>query len=228
MNKNYKINSSDNSQSGNVLVYVLIAIVLFAALGFTLSRQTQNSSTKEIDAAKADLYALELLSYGAQVKLVIDQMIFTGSNISGLIFTLPNEAGFATSPHIHKVFHPEGGGLSPSNLPKKSIAEISSPPSAGWYLGRFNNVEWSKGSGNDVILTAHQITKAVCEKINKNITGSISIPALIGDLDDYLVDTTNNIDLTAAACAACEGYVTLCVSNSAVNTYSFYNIVAER
>ena len=203
---------NNNNQSGNVLVYVLIAIVLFAALGFTLSRQTQNSSSKEIDKAKADLLAMENLSYATQAKLVIDQMMFTGSNISGLVFTLPSEAGFATSPYIHKVFHPEGGGLTPM---------------AGWYLGRFNNIEWSKGAGDDVVLTAHQIEKSVCESINKNITGSTTIPALTGEIDDYLIDTATNNDLTSAVCAACDGYMSLCVSNSGITTYSFYSVLAD-
>ncbi len=224
MNKNY----NKNSQSGNVLVYVLIAIVLFAALGFTLSRQTQNSSTKEIDSAKADILAMDMLSYSVQTKSVIDQMIFTGSNIAGLVFTLPSEAGFGTSPHIHKIFHPEGGGLSLANLPSKATAQVSTPPDAGWYLGRFNNVEWSKGSGTDVILTAHQIAKPVCESINKNVTGSITIPALTGSLSTYLVDTGTNNDLTAAVCAACDGYMSLCVSNNAADTYSFYSVLVDR
>ncbi len=222
-----KKRGKNQSQNGNVLVYVLIAIILFAALGFTLSRQTQNSSTKEIDTAKASLYAMEILSYSEQAKLVIDQMIFTGSNIAGLVFMLPSESGFNTAPHIHKVYHPEGGGLSLTNIPAKAIAQTSSSPAAGWYMGRFNNVEWSKGAGSDIILTAHQISKPVCEKINKNITGSITIPALNGDLDDYLIDTSTDNDLTTAICAACEGYMSLCVSNSAADTYSFYSVIAE-
>ncbi len=218
-------NRNKNSQNGNVLVYVLIAIVLFAALGFTLSRQTQNSSTKEIDSAKADILAMDMLSYSVQAKSVIDQMVFTGSNIAGLVFTLPSEAGFSTSPHIHKVFHPEGGGLTLANLPAKAKAQTLSTPPAGWYLGRFNNIEWSKDSGTDVILTAHQIAKPICESINKNITGSVAIPALSGSLSNYLVDTGTNNDLTAVVCAACDGYMSLCVSNSAADTYSFYSVL---
>ncbi len=219
---------NENNENGNVLVYVLIAIVLFAALGFTLSRQTQNASTKEIDDAKAELYAMDLITYATQARLVLDQMIFTGSSIDDFIFTLPSEAGFSTAPHIHKVYHPQGGGLTPANLPPQAVNQVSSSPAAGWYLGLFNNVEWTKTAATDVILTAYQISKPVCEAINKKITGSKTIPALTGNMEDYLIDTTTNNNLTSAICAACDGYVTLCVSNSGVNTYSFYSIVAER
>jgi len=217
-----------NSQNGNVLVYVLIAIVLFAALGFTLSRQTQNSNTKDIDAAKAELYAMEILTYSTQAKLAIDQMIFTGSRVNELDFTLPSEEGFLTEPYINKVYHPEGGGLSPANIPIKATKEISKSPAYGWYLGRFNNIEWTKNDRNDVLLTAHQISKIVCETINKKITDSKIIPVINGDLSTYIIDTSSNNDLTSEICSGCDGYVTLCVSNKSGDMYSFYSILSDK
>lgn len=217
-----------STENGNALVYVLIAIVLFAALSFTLSRNMGGSSTKEIDTARAELYAIELIAYSAQVKSVIDQMTFTGTRFNTLDFTQPSEADFNTAPHIHKIFHPQGGGLTPINLPDRTIKEISTNPKAGWYLGLFNNVEWTKGTGTDIILTAHQISKAVCRAINDKITNSTTIPVIAGDLEDYLVDTGTNNTFTATSCADCEGYVALCVSNNTASTYSFYTIILDR
>lgn len=217
-----------STEDGNALVYVLIAIVLFAALGFTLSRNMSGSNTNEVDAARADLYAVELIAYTAQVKSILDQMSFTGTQISNLDFTKPGEAGFNTAPHIHKVFHPQGGGLTSTNLPPRIIKEKSTNPEAGWYLGLFNNVEWTRGTGTDVILTAHQISKAVCRAINDKITHSTTIPVLSGDLEDYLVDTGTNNEFTTGACADCEGYVALCISNNSADTYSFYSIILDR
>jgi len=214
--------------SGNALVYVLIAIALFAALGFTLSRQTQNASTSEIDRAKADLYAMQLITYATQAKSVLDQMMFTGTDIDDLDFTLPSESGFGTAPHIHKTYHPQGGGLTPANLPVKAVHETSSSPSAGWYMGRFNHVEWTDSTGTEVLLSAHQIDRTVCEAINDRITGSTTIPVLTGDLSDFLVDTSSDSDLTTAACSDCEGYATLCVRDSADTMYSFYAILVDR
>lgn len=217
-----------NTSSGNALIYVLIAIALFAALGFTLSRQTHNAGTGEIDAAKADIYAAQFLTYATQAKSVIDQMMFTGSNIDDLDFTLPSEAGFNVAPHIHKVYHPEGGGLTPNTLPAQTINQVSTPPDAGWYMGRFNNVEWTSSTGSDVILTAHQISKSVCEAIDEAITGSLTLPILKGNLEDFLVDSATDTDLTVTDCANCEGYMTLCIRNAADTAYSFYTILADR
>ncbi len=215
-------------EKGNALVYVLIAIALFGALSFTLARQSRDSGTSEIDEAKAQIYATELLTYSAQVRSVLDQMIYSGSNINDLDLTLPSEAGYSTAPYIHKVYHPQGGGLIQANIPTRAVSQISASPPAGWYLGRFNNVEWTATSGTDVILTAYQISRQVCEKINENLTGSTTIPALSGNMNLNLIDTGTNSDLDVAACAACDGHSTLCVSNSTVSAYSFYTIVAER
>ena len=217
-----------NTDAGNALIYVLIAIVLFAALGFTLSRQTTDSDVSEIDDAKVEFYAAQIIAYAAQAKSAVDQMTFTGSTITDFDFVLPGGAGYTTAPHIHKIFHPEGGGLTRGNLPPKAVLEISTPPDAGWHMGRFNNVEWTDSTGTDVILTAHQITKSVCEALNKKITGSTTIPALTGDLDDYLIDTATDNDLTVAVCASCESYMSLCVSDNTVSAYSFYTVLADR
>ncbi len=217
-----------HNERGNALIYVLIAIVLFAALSFTLTRQSRNSGTSEIDEAQAQIYATEFLTYSAQVRSVLDQMIFSGSDIDDLDFTQPSGSSFNTAPYLHKIFHPQGGGLTLNHIPEKASYQISSGLPTGWYLGRFNNVEWTPSAATDVILTAHQISKQVCQAINKSLTGSDTIPALSGNLNVNLIDYGTNDDLDTAACAACEGMSTLCVSNADVSAYSFYTIVADR
>ncbi len=216
------------AESGNALIYVLIAIVLFAALGFSLSRQTGGSNTKEIDQGKATLYSADIITYSTQAKSVLDQMMFTGTDFNEFDFVLPSEAAFNTPPHIHKVFHPQGGGLVPANLAVEAINQNDVVTPSGWYIGLFNNVEWTKSTGTDVMITAHQIAQKVCEEINLAITGSTTIPVLGGDLDDYLVDTATDNDLDIADCAGCEGYLSLCVSNAGADTFSYYSVVAER
>ena len=218
-----------NSEQGNALVYVLIAIVLFAALGFTLSRHQSNSDTSELIEAHAEIHALELISYASQAKSIVDQMVFSGTNLNNIDLTLPSEAGFSTAPHVHKVFHPQGGGLTPANLPQNAINEITTiPEGAGWYMGQVNSVEWTASTSTDIILTAYQITKPACEAINEKVTGSKVIPALTDDMHKYLIDSATDLELTNVICAACGGYMSLCVSNSTATAYSFYNVLAAR
>lgn len=234
MRKKYWTSAKDTNtaeqERGNALIYVLVAIALFAALGFTLSRQTSNSGgTDELSAAKAEMMATQLITYANQAKAAVDQMMFTGTTIDDLIFTQPGEAGFNIAPHIHKVYHPQGGGLTQSTIPSTARAEISTNPvGVGWYMGRFNNVEWTDSTQTDVILTAYQISEPVCAALNKLITGDDNIPALSSVLHEPLLESGSDIDLTSAICSKCEGYMSLCVANDAETAYGFYNIIADR
>lgn len=218
-------------EKGNALIYVLIAVALFAALGFTLMNQSRNEGTEELDDAKAELYATQLISYAAQAKSVLDQMYYSGTGVGEYVFLAPDDTGFNTAPHIHKVFHPAGGGLLKGSLPAAVVDQLSSTPAAGWYMGRFNNVEWTDTTGTDIILTAYQISQAVCSKINENITGSASIPSITNNAKTYLIDgaefSGTNSDLDTTACASCEGYMSLCVKDAG-NIYSFYTVLADR
>lgn len=219
-------------ERGNALIYVLIAIVLFAALSYTLARNTDTSEAGTLSADQAELYASQLISYSAQAKSVVDQMLFTGAQINDLDFTLPSEATFETPPNIYKVYHPDGGGLNLGTLSDTAKNEISTSPVAGWYLGRFNNVEWSATTNQDVILVAYQIDKTICENINEKVTGSTAIPALTTDMRLPLIDDSNysgtNADLTSVNCAGCVDQMSLCVQNSSGTAYSFYTVLADQ
>lgn len=216
-------------QKGNALIYVLIAIALFAALGFTLNRQTKGSNTSEINAAELEFQAAQLISYAAQTKSAIDQMMITGTSIAQLDFTKPGDAGFDTAPHIHKVFHPEGGGLQPVNLDRDVINQVEST-APGWYLENIINVEWTRSGATDVILTAYQINEPLCRVLNEKITGNSQISDLEipNDLSDFFADTSSNQDFTLSTCGDCENSLSLCVANEGFSSYAFYTVIVNR
>lgn len=222
-----------SSQSGNAFLYVLIAVVLFAALSFVMGRQTSDSSEAGgLSDQRAEMAATEIIGYSASVKSVVEQMTFTGSLPENLTFEKPGDATYATAPHINKVYHPEGGGLVEKQIPADAAESVTNDPPAGWYLGRFNTVEWSKSAAPDILLTAYQISKAVCEKINDKITGTTTIPVLGASARNLLVDDAEhggtNADFTVADCAACEGYPSLCVKDNAQEIYAYYSIIVDR
>lgn len=228
-----------NDERGNALVYVLIAIVLFAALSFTLSRQNDAGETGTLTEEKAELYASQLISYAAQAKQSVDRMLFEGATPAQIDFIPPSDAAFETGSDIRKLYHPDGGGLIESTLPDSLVNQIDTTPVAGWYIGRFNDMAWTEldSSGNpidDIILTAHQISQGACEKINNKILGrDIAIPALASGitLQNVLIDDTehsgSNVNLNATNCPGCENYPSLCISNNGATKFSFYSILSE-
>lgn len=222
-----------SSQRGNAFLYVLIAIALFAALSLVLGRQTSDTSEAEgVAGERTNMYATQILAHAASVKSIVDQMMATGTLPDNLSFVKPADAGYAAAPHIAKVYHPEGGGLTDKPLAAAIAGTVTSDPPAGWYLGRFNTVEWSPSAAPDVILTAFQISKAVCAQINEQVTGSTAIPVLGASARDLLVDAAAhggaNADFTVAACAACEGMTSLCVKDNAQEIYAYYSLIVDR
>jgi len=220
-------------ERGNALIYVLIAIALFAALSFTLSRQSGDSGGQShLSEEKAELYASQLISYAAQAKNAVEQLLFEGSTVDELDFVLPSDAAFETGSDIRKVFHPGGAGLSPGTIPEQLVSQVDTNPPAGWYMGMFNNVEWTESSAQDVILTAHQISRTACEQINEKVTGNTTIPATNVTLNLILIDdskhTGTNQPFNIANCGACEDMPALCISNAGGTKFSFYSILVDR
>lgn len=221
-------------ERGNALIYVLIAIALFAGLSFTLGRQTDTSEVGSLSEERAGLYATQLISYAAQSKSAVDQMLFTAaSDIDDLDFMAPTDVNFDTGTLIHKVYHPQGGGLNPGKIPADTINQVTNDPEPGWYLGRFNNVEWTETTGDDVILIAYQITEQICGMINEKINGSSTIPTMTNSIRNVMIDDTlhggTNVELTTDGgdiCPDCENMGSLCVQEGGI--FGFYTILADQ
>ena len=228
-----------NREHGNALIYVLIAIALFGALSMIMSRQGDTGEAGELPSQKAELYATEIGSYAAQAKSAVDQMLFSGGRIENLDFMLPG-AGFdagSSTDKIRRVYHPDGGGLIPGRLPEEAISYEGTGPVAGWYMGRFNNVEWTESTDTDVILTAYGIRREICEKLNEKLTGAATIPTLgIGAaavlVDDQYHVNGSNADFTTVTpgtpvCADCNKRASLCVKDQSSDIYAFYTVIAD-
>lgn len=222
-------------ESGNALIYILIVVALLAALNFTLARNTDTSEASGLSQDEIDIAAGQILQVSGQIKQAIDMMNYSGSRTDLLDFTTPDdEPNYSTPPHKHKVFHPDGGGAIMPRIPEKAVAQVSTDPVAQWYVGRFNNVEWTDTSADDVILVAHQISKAACESIDESLTGSTTIPALASGktLQDLLIydglHTGTNEDFDVVDCPDCEGWSTLCISDPGATMFSFYSIVVQQ
>jgi hypothetical protein len=220
-----------SAQRGNAAIYVLIVVALFAALSMIVARQHDNSESNGLSKEKLEIVANQVIAYPYQVKQAVEMMTMSGTDPSDLLFILPGEPGFSAGSPVAKVFHPEGGGLILARLPDEAIAQTSTDPVAGWYLGQFNNVAWTPTVKPDVMLVAHQISQDVCKSINKELTGSDAIPAMTDTIPDVLIDDsrhggTNVAEFDASICPDCENLPAICVSNG--GQYGFYSIILSR
>jgi len=217
-----------NKTSGNVLIYVLLAIVLFAALSFVLTKQLGKSgSTGRLDDDRAGLRAEELIQYATGVRSTIEQMRSLGNVLpTELSFVKQGETGYATGSNAAKVYHPGGGGLNVFTPGPELF--VSTSAKRGWNHQMGTNVDWTSTSASDVIYSFVDVDPAICAAINKRLYKDTAIPVvdktasalfINGDADDE--------DFLDADCDDCDGRVSLCVEDSAgVNV--FYNLVVSR
>lgn len=239
-------NSRKTHESGNATIYVLIVVALFAALAFTVARQNDSSESAMLSDEQADIIVGQIISYPYQVKQAIEMMTMTGADLDALDYIQPGMSGYDDKPQTKKIFHPGGGGLSLSRIPPDAIDPAAANPSAGWYLGTFNNVEWSQTAANDMILVAWPLKQQICERINERMTGKvevdgsniIKIPTLGNTIPNVLIDRdnppgttvhsgTNVTEFNIGTCADCEDKPTLCVKDSN-GRYGFYSVIISR
>jgi hypothetical protein len=227
--------SFTHREQGNALIYVLIVIALFAGLTFVLARQRGDGEAGAVATESVNVAATQIMTAAAQLKLGVDQMLYSGSKIDDLGFCRPGEACPSPAPAIHQVFQPEGGGLIMPDLPAGAIGQVDTNPAPGWYMGAFNNVEWTETTGNDVILAAHQISQPVCARIDELLTGVTPavIPAVSVPLARALIDAAKhtqapNVDLDKTICPGCDGKTALCVSDSGGTMFTYYNVIEQR
>jgi hypothetical protein len=214
------------------MIYILLALALLAGLTVALSRSADVGGDN-LDYEQNELLTSRTIAYAGSAKNVVDQMTMSGTSIDNLSYVRPNQTSFDTSPHHNKVYHPSGGGLTLA-ASDAGVFATGLTPQAGWYMGRFNNIAWTTTTAQDVIFTAYGISQAICQGINKKITGAITIPPLQGTGNPltYFVDSTissvANANLTNVECPQCEGYPSMCVSNGAGTIFAYYNIISAQ
>lgn len=214
-------------QSGNVLIYVLVAIVLFGAITMTFTRQMgQTGVSARLSEDQAGLHATELVQYATAVKNGVEQMMSLSHVQPNMLdFVKPGEAGYDTPPHGNKVHHPIGGGITPF----LDNADLYASGSArrGWQVQNATNVSWTYTNGTDVILSFVDVDPQVCAAINQRLYKDPTIPVYSGLVENVFMMGGTNSDFTGSNCTGCAGRANMCVQDTnGVNV--FYNVIVTR
>lgn len=106
------------SERGNAIIFILIAIALFAALSYTFMRSSQKGQGN-LTAGQAKLAAQEILSYGVNVQRAVEKLLARGCSETQISFENIYDYN---SDHVNPnappskechVFDPAGGGVTP-------------------------------------------------------------------------------------------------------------------
>lgn len=171
-----------SSQRGNVLFLILIAVALFAALSYAVTKSTSGggNAQQENDA----LRAAEIVQYASNVKISIDRMRIVGSCSDTQISFLNSVAagytnGSAPADNSCHVFHGDGGGVS-WQTPSSGINDGSD-----WlFLGGpqvhgVGKTDFDTAS-SELAMLLFNLNEGICNKINSGLGHSFSTPPVDG------------------------------------------------
>ena len=104
--------NTHHSESGNVLLYILIAVVLLSALTFAVS-QSNRGNVQQLSEDRARLLATEIVDYAEIISNAVAQLRLRGCSDTEISFENPIAAGYTNGTDTFcQIFHPDGGGIT--------------------------------------------------------------------------------------------------------------------
>lgn len=197
-----KKNKHRQSESGNVLFYILIAVVLFAALNFTVGNMMRGGNADMIGEEQAKLYAGEILDYARILKQGVQEMrINSGCNDSDIRFVASQTTGYGASVNNNcDIFHPSGGDVNyvPPNNDYGTGTE--------WLFVGANTVAGVGTASPDLVAILQNVNPQICTAINDKL----GVAAITDDTDGVAYSkftgtyaSSEQIDVTGNQSAAC-------------------------
>jgi hypothetical protein len=229
--------SGRSSESGNVLFLILVAVVLFAALSYAVTRSTGGSKGVEDDASVID--AAQLVQYPAGIRTAIMRMVIGGADPTSLEFNAPADFSMLSS-NVSGVFHPEGGAAGFQDAAPGIM--MNGQPGA-WYFNAEFEVEYmglqipGDFAGNDIVAFLPGIREGVCRRVNREGGAGDIIPNVTTDIsasytafmDDQYAAPSNEVHLGQAGNGSdvLAGQQQGCFRNNG-GDFVYYHVLVER
>jgi hypothetical protein len=171
-----------NSQRGNALFLILIAVVLFAALSYAITQSNRSGSNPNEESNLVG--AASVVSIADAIRQDLLRMQLRGISPDDIDFTYEADISNFSPPFANKFFHPEGG----SSAPVKQNPSYNQLDNDGVLFAKTYNTDipWAVGRTKCLydptrvcfFAVVVSVKKSVCEAINQKLTGSKNIPIL--------------------------------------------------
>jgi len=235
-------NKKSHSQQGSAFFYILLAVILFATLAYTVSRGMRGSATDSMTERQAELAASDILNIVQTYTRAVDKMRNRGCSENDISFTNNIVSGYAHSPvsvDTCQIFHPNGGKIS-YQAPLSDWLDNGQSAQTNygtWFFtgtGQPNNV----GTSPALLLILPYMKRSLCLEINDvlGIENNVTDPPQ-DDSNAYAITpftgsfSGNNLiyDLTGAQ--ALDGQSSGCFEGGGTppsESYHFYSVLIER
>lgn len=225
------------SESGNALFYILIAVALLAALGFAIA-QSGRGSVSALSEERQRLLASEILDYAGAVKKAVQMMRLRGIVFSDLDFDDPGLAGHdnpGCASDECLIFNVAGGGMV-----YKQASPDSLESAADWVFAANNEIgeigtTAGDASSADLLMILRPLKKEVCARINifLGIPNPSGDPPEDADIDMAAPYTgaaaySKTVGDEAGASKLGPGQDAACFREVSSGDYTFYQVLLPR
>ncbi len=177
-----------HNQKGSVIVIILIAVALFAALGYTVANMMRGGGN--IGHEKAGIYASEILEYAHIMNEAVKMLrISNGCEDTDISFENNIVAGYEHTPAASdncKIFHPNGGAISyitPSADVNGGLDWIFTGNNDGYDIG----TQCNSASCADLIAILPEVSFEICKEINRKLNISAANNYMTQENDFFAV-----------------------------------------
>lgn len=240
-----------HTEKGNVLFMILMAIVLLAAITFSMTRGGRTNSS--ISAEESALFANSIMQYSDKLRTAVQGLVANGTPVSKISFENDVVADYTNANGAgngDKVFHSSGGGIVYKAPDEKWIDSAQSGqgyykqwffsnaicvPYVGTGDGTCANDEGTK----EIAVVLPYIKKSVCQQINRRLNLCNGEPCVflktIGISDSYkytgsfqnnnaATTATNDLDGKTEGCASGSGDA----GEEPADAYFYYKVLIAR
>lgn len=227
-----------HNESGSAIVYILIAILLLAALTFYVmqgSRTGASSLTKE----QASLAATEIIEYGDVVARAVQKLKLRGCSDTQISFEGLDshwagqyDNSNAPSDNSCHVFDLNGGGINTYTVPDNFMLAPWGFTYSGMEINGEASVEDLGTSAAELILWAYELNTDICENINEK--ANLSAPTVENMAPAFSTEFVGSYGLLAdnigddSPTDIYKGQLYGCVLGSSLDKGHFYQVLLVR
>lgn len=213
------IRAPRSRERGNVFLFILIGVILFAALSFTTMRGFRGETTNRMSEREAALAASDILTYAQRLQRGVDRLRRRGTSESDIDFTNPG-------PDENSVFNTQGGAVSfqdpPTGASTGTWIFTGSTCVVGVGTGAAGCDSDTNTRNEELLVVLPDIDEAVCTAINSRL-----------DIDPTPADAGTGHSTTAFAGFAdgtelnlVDSPPTACYTDG--SDFHFYSVLLER
>lgn len=233
---NRKTSSLLSSQSGSILLYVLLGIVLLGAL--TVALRNSGGGNSNIDKEDAILKASQVQSYAKELSDAVNALLSNNLSESDIRFAHPDapaDYGTITTDPTHQVFAPTGGKVT-YRMPPDGVNDGSQ-----WEFFASTDITQVGSDKSELVAVLPNVTETFCQAINSQIgfaSGTQPTDSATGTTPDCVKGLTihrftgtfndSSPNVMDAASFSRLPALQACVYCASDSTYNFYYVLLAR